>query len=331
MLLQASQQQVTFLAAAAFHIKTKAKELAVDWSLLLLPLPWVGLHLTGLADDDFHLTLILWLCYVASFLLAVTCITTLFCRHEPLLLGGLHFKIVALAHGAHFPLHKLCILEEDFASSHKAWVSGLLGRETIFISPTLLNGDAGFTDDEVLAIVAHELAHWKLGHGTRKFVGVQGMGELCYSVCTIPVIVTAQHYALFQLNLLLMLAMFSWLFHEPALCGAFGFVGEQPFIIWLVIFQMYIFSTYSTVFRSVWMTLSQSKELQADLLSATLVEPQHLASALVKLSLRDLSFLPFDWSLSSCHLSHPTLLVRLQALDDYQRSHDYQHSHDISQ
>lgn len=148
----------------------------------------------------------------------------------------------------------------------------------------------GCNNAEILAVLGHELGHWKLNHVTKNIV-------------------------ISELNILFMFLVFNLLFKFQPLYEAFGFYDSQPIFIGLYIVTSYIFSPYNAVLSFLTTLLSRRFEFQADKFAQQLGHATNLKSSLIKLNLDNLGFPIYDWLYSSWHHSHPTLLQRLHALD----------------
>lgn len=147
----------------------------------------------------------------------------------------------------------------------------------------------GCNNEEILAVLSHELGHWKLGHIIKNFV-------------------------ITQVNSLLCFAAFAFLIEKSILYEAFGF-NTRPTIIGLIIIFQYVFSPYNEVLSFCVTMLSRIFEFQADAFAKQLRYTASLKTALIKLNKDNLSFPVNDWLYSTWHFSHPPLLERLRALD----------------
>lgn len=148
----------------------------------------------------------------------------------------------------------------------------------------------GCNNEEVLAVLAHELGHWKLSHNLKNLV-------------------------IGQVNTLLSFMVFGLLMNNEHLFIAFGFVDCRPTLIGLVIIFQFIFSPYNELLSFVLTVLSRHFEFEADRFAKNLGFAVKLRSALVKLNKDNLGFPLSDWLYSTWHYSHPPLLERLGALD----------------
>jgi len=149
--------------------------------------------------------------------------------------------------------------------------------------------EKGCTDEEILAILGHELGHWKLNHILK---------NLCIS----------------QVNLFLSFFVFGLLMHQSVLYESFGFHDSQPTLIGLLIIFQFIFSPYNELMGFLMTMLSRKFEFEADAFGKGLGYSRDLQSALMKLHKENLGFPVADKLYSAYHYSHPPLLERLRAL-----------------
>ncbi|KAF3796506.1 CAAX prenyl protease 1-like protein [Nymphaea thermarum] len=115
-------------------------------------------------------------------------IAPLFNKFTPLPDGDLRQRIEQLAASLKFPLKKLFVVDGSTRSSHSnAYMYGFFNNKRIVLYDTLIqqckNGE------EVVAVIAHELGHWKLNHTMYSFVAVQ------------HTVIPLQHLVSFVLNL----------------------------------------------------------------------------------------------------------------------------------
>lgn len=147
----------------------------------------------------------------------------------------------------------------------------------------------GCTDDEILAILGHELGHWKLNH-------------------------IVKNLFISQVNMFLSFFVFGLLINLEVLYRSFGFYDQQPVIIGLLIVFQFIFSPYNELMGFLMTILSRKFEFEADEFAKKLRFTDELKSALIKLHKENLGFPASDPLYSSYHYSHPPLLERLRAL-----------------
>ncbi|OAA56384.1 CaaX prenyl protease [Cordyceps fumosorosea ARSEF 2679] len=232
----------------------------------------------------------LWAFSAAIQLFAITAypvfIQPLFNKLSPLEDGELKDKVNALADKFKFPLSELYVIDGSKRSAHSnAFFYGLPWKKHIVIYDTLLEKSE---TDEVLAILAHELGHWKLGHTTRLF-GIS------------------------QVNLLYIFSLFSVFINNKSLYASFGFHNIHPIVIGFILFSDAL-SPMDTVLQLALNMLSRKFEFEADDFALGLGFKSNLSTALIKLHKQNLSTMDADWVYASYHFSHPHLSERLKAL-----------------
>lgn len=208
-------------------------------------------------------------------------IQPLFNKFTPLEDGSLKKKIDALAVRLEFPLKKLFVVDGSKRSSHSnAYFFGFFNNKRIVIFDTLIEKSS---EEEVVAVLAHELGHWYFNH-----------------ILSNLLIVQSQLFVLFYL--------FSQLVKLPSLFSAFGFT-EQPLVIGFILFQ-FVYSPVDSVLTFFMNWQTRSKEFQADAFAKKLGFSTELKSGLVKLQKDNLSNMNPDYLYSMYHHSHPPLLQR---------------------
>ena len=149
----------------------------------------------------------------------------------------------------------------------------------------------GCSTPEILAVLGHELGHWKLNHVLKNIV-------------------------ISEAHLFCMFAFFGYLYKSSLLYQAFGFAaGETPALIGLMIIMQFVAAPYNAVLDFAMTCLSRRFEFQADAFAVGLGRAEQLKTALIKLNNDNLGFPVFDWLYSAFHHSHPPLLERMEALD----------------
>ncbi|EFY98056.1 peptidase M48/CAAX prenyl protease 1 family protein [Metarhizium robertsii] len=214
-------------------------------------------------------------------------IQPLFNKLSPLEEGELKTKVEGLALSHKFPLQELFVIDGSKRSAHSnAYFYGLPWKKHIVIYDTLIEKTK---TDEIIAILAHELGHWKLGHTTRLF-------------------------GIAQAHLLYVFSLFSVFINNVSLYNAFGFHTTHPIIIGFILFSDAL-SPMDTVIKLLLNILSRKFEFEADDFAKGLGFRSQLASSLIKLHAQNLSTMDADWMYASYHFSHPHLSERLKALD----------------
>jgi STE24 endopeptidase len=94
-------------------------------------------------------------------------ILPLFNKLSPLEEGELKTGVENLAKRLKFPLHELYVIDGSKRSAHSnAYFFGMPWKKHIVIYDTLIEKSE---NQEIVAVLAHELGHWSLGHTTRLF------------------------------------------------------------------------------------------------------------------------------------------------------------------
>merc|ERR1712110_316189 len=255
-------------------------------------------------------------------------IAPLFDKYTPMPEGELKGQIESLAASISFPLYKLYVVEGSKRSSHSnAYFYGFFKFKRIVLFDTLLEEEdkekerlekekeeqegkddtkdaekekkkkMGCSRDEILAVLGHELGHWKLNHVFKNLV-------------------------ISEVHIFFMFALFGYLYHLQPLYTAFGFPNEQPVLIGLMIILQFITAPYNAVLNFAMTALSRRFEFQADEFGKSLGRAEKLCAALIKLNNDNLSYPIYDWLYSSWHHSHPPLLERLAALKGDEKKAD---------
>jgi STE24 endopeptidase len=120
----------------------------------------------------------LWLFSIVVQMFAITIypifILPLFNKLSPLEEGKLKTSVEALARKLKFPLSELYVIDGSKRSAHSnAYFYGLPWKKHIVIYDTLIEKSES---EEVVAVLAHELGHWSLGHTTK----LLGIAQVCH-------------------------------------------------------------------------------------------------------------------------------------------------------
>lgn len=294
-----------------FFIKDQIKSFLVG-QVLSIPIVAAIVYIVQIGGDYFFIWLWAFVGVVSLILITVypVYIAPLFDKFRPLEDGELKTSIEKLAESLHFPLGKLFVVEGSKRSAHSnAYFTGLFGAKRIVLFDTLLLNkgladDSTLADDEkgkgcenkeVLAVLAHELGHWKLGHVRKNII-------------------------IMQVQMFLIFIAFSQLFKYSPLYQAVGFPENvQPILIGFLVIVMYVLAPYNTLISFGMTILSRRFEYQADDFANGLGYSKDLGKALVKLHIDNLGFPIYDWMYSAWNHSHPTLLQRLERLKATQK------------
>jgi STE24 endopeptidase len=217
-----------------------------------------------------------------------TLIVPLFNKLVPLEENDLKSAILGYSRKVNFPLDNIFVIDGSKRSTKSnAYFSGLGRKKKIVLFDTLINNH---TIEELVAVLAHEVGHYKKKH-----------------------IIQSYLTSVFQTGIILYIM--SLLIFNPALSLAFG--GEQ-FAIHLNLIAFFIlFSPISTVTGILLNIISRKNEYQADAYAAETYRANPLQEALKKLSSSNLvNLTPHRWYVF-VNYSHPPLLSRLKALDQF--------------
>ncbi len=215
-------------------------------------------------------------------------IVPLFNKQTPLEEGELRNSIQAFAAKVGFKLDDIFVIDGSKRSTKaNAYFTGFGRKKRIVLYDTLMND---MEPDEVVGVLAHEIGHYKKKHV------IQGI--------LISLVQTG-----------IVFFIFSLLIDSPALSRALG-VEEPNFHIGLIAFGI-LYSPVSFILGIFMNMLSRLNEYQADGFAAVQYKPEPLATALKKLSVKNLSNLTPHPAFVFFNYSHPPLLKRLAYLNSF--------------
>ena len=218
-------------------------------------------------------------------------IAPLFNKYEELPDGKLRSAIYELAGRCEFPLKQLFTIDGSKRSSHSnAFMYGFGKSKMIVLFDTLLTQ---VNEDEVLAILAHEIGHWRLYHTVQAFI-----------------ISNMYTFALFS--------SFTYMQSNASLFSAFGLklTGESPapVLLGLLLFTQTYWAPVDKLLQFLLNMNSRRNEFQADQYSKDLGMGKELASGLIKISIENFNNLVPDPWYSAWHFSHPPVVERCRAM-----------------
>jgi STE24 endopeptidase len=231
-----------------------------------------------------------WICTAALSVVLVyiapTVILPLFFKLSPVPEGPLRAQVTEFSLRQRFPIRELLVIDGSRRSSKaNAFFTGFGSNKRIALYDTLISSH---TVPELLAVLAHEIGHYKRHHIVR-------------------------HLIIGQLNLFLLFLGASFCISSPELFATFG-VLTRSYYVGLVLYLVLIrpLSVLVGVVVNYW---SRRDEFEADRFAAeTLGDPNPLIQALKRLSRDSLSNLSPHPLLVSLHFTHPPVLARIQAL-----------------
>jgi STE24 endopeptidase len=271
----------------ALWITDKLKGVALGLAIGF-PLVWLLLALVGLAGGTWWIWG--WAAMIVFQLLMMVLypkfILPLFNKLTPLPEGELRERLMSLADRTEFSASTIEVIDGSKRSGHSnAFFTGFGRFRRIVLFDTLI---AQLERDELEAVLAHEIGHYKRGHIPRSI-------------------------ALGAVVLLGGFAALAWLANSAEVLGALGFeVGDMAPAFLLFALLGGLASHWLTPIANL---LSRKHEYEADAFAANATGgADAMIGALRKLSQKNLSNLtPHPW-FSFFHYSHPTLFERERAL-----------------
>lgn len=203
--------------------------------------------------------------------------------------GELKEKIYTLAEKIEFNAGEISIMDASKRSSHgNAYFTGVFGKKKIVLFDTLIKS---MNPSEIIAVLAHELGHFKLNHIRWSLVRaffITGLTFYLLSIC-LPI---EEFYT------------------------AFYFGGKSSYGA-LMVFSI-LFGPIGFLFQPISNFLSQKNEFEADDFALSNIEnKKELGNALLKLR-ENSQVMPISHPLfAKVYLSHPPLMERLKAMKFY--------------
>ncbi|MEM9391921.1 MAG: M48 family metallopeptidase [Bacteroidota bacterium] len=215
-----------------------------------------------------------------------TLILPLFNKLTPLEDGDLKHAIEAYSKSVSFPLTNIFVIDGSKRSKKaNAFFSGIGKKKKIVLYDTLINNH---TIEELVAVLAHEVGHFKKKHIVQGFI---------ISIAQIGLMLFVMSLLIFNENLSLALG------------------AEQLAIHVNLIAFTILYSPISKVFGILGNVISRKNEFEADDYAATTYNSAPLKQALKKLSVDNLSNLYPHPAYVFFNYSHPPLLKRLKAMN----------------
>ena len=287
-------------AQFGFNRTTPAKfasDLVKQWVLGLvlgLPIIWVVVSIMNAYIDDLWwlYTWVVWMGFQLILMWAYPkWIAPLFNKFTPLEDGEMKQRIEALLERTGFESNGVFVMDGSSRSGHgNAYFTGFGKNKRIVFFDTLLDK---LSPDEVEAVLAHELGHFKHGHIKKRLVEA-------------------------SLMTLAALALLGWLVQQPIFYSGLGMTTESPAIALLLFMTvvpiLFFFIGPLSAIKS------RKHEFEADAFAAQHVGSQHLISALLKLYRDNASTLTPDPSYSAYHDSHPPAKIRIDHLKALQKT-----------
>jgi len=217
-----------------------------------------------------------------------TYIAPLFNKFSPLQDETLKLRIEALLIKCGFKSQGLFVMDGSTRSSHgNAYFTGFGASKRVVFFDTLLDR---LNADEIEAVLAHELGHFKHHHVIKRI-------------------------ALVFLMSFVGLALLGWLINQAWFYSGLGVAGVSNYmalILFLLVSPVFLF-----LLRPLMASYSRKNEFEADSYAAKNADAKHLVEALVKLYRDNASTLTPDPLHSAFYDSHPPASIRISKLAAY--------------
>ncbi|NOR41789.1 MAG: M48 family metalloprotease [Gammaproteobacteria bacterium] len=286
----------TFVIEEKFGFnKTTAKTFIIDMIkgsalglVIGVPLLYIILWLMEQAGEQWWLYT--WLVISGFSLLMMwiypTWIAPIFNKFEPLEEGETLNRITSLLERCGFNSNGIFVIDGSKRSSHgNAYFSGFGRNKRIVFFDTLLEM---LSDDELEAVLAHELGHFKKKHI------IKGMFiSFATTLCA--------------------LAVLAWLMKAEWFYTSLGITQPSTYMA-LLLFTL-IMPVFTFAFQPLFSIFSRKNEFEADAFAAEQTDAKHLIHALVGLYRENANTLTPDPWYSAFYDSHPPAPVRIAHLN----------------
>ena len=256
-----------------------------------LGLPLVALVLWLMARAGSLWWLYAWIAWVAFQVLVLalypTVIAPIFNKFSPLAEGGVRERVERLLARCGFRAKGLYVMDGSKRSAHgNAYFTGFGAARRIVFFDTLLSRLA---PDEIEAVLAHELGHFKLKHVIKRTAWLAAAS-------------------------LVLLALLGWLVGEPWFYAGLGVPGPAPRYGAALVLFMLALPVFTFVFSPFAAMYSRRHEFEADQYAAQHASAPALVAALIKLYEDNATTLTPDPLHSAFYDSHPPASARIARL-----------------
>ena len=273
-------------------IKTFTSDLIKELILTLalgMPLIYAILYLMNMSAIGDYWWIYVWailsLFTIIMMWIYPTFIAPIFNKFKPLENNSLRNRIDSLLERTGFGSDGIFIMDGSKRSSHgNAYFTGIGRNKRIVFFDTLLKG---MEDEEIEAILAHELGHFHHKHVRQR-------------------IVSSFIFTLASLALLGYLIKQGWFFHGLGISEPSSHTALVLFSLTLPVFSFFITPISNLI--------SRKHEFQADAFAASHTDANDLISSLTKLYRENSSTLSPDKYYSAFHDSHPSAILRIARL-----------------
>ncbi len=252
-----------------------------------IPLAWVVLWLMQQSGSLWWLYVwLVWMAFIFFMMWAYPAfISPLFNKFQPLEDQALKQRIETLMQKTGFSSNGIFVMDGSRRSGHgNAYFTGLGTNKRIVFYDTLIES---LSPEEIEAVLAHELGHFKHGHIKKRLLSTAAM-------------------SLAALALLGWLSTQQWFFHGLGIESPSTHTALMLFILVMPVFTFFIGPIMSRV--------SRKHEFEADDFAAQHADAEDLITALVKMYEENAATLTPDHLYSAFHDSHPPAPVRVAHL-----------------
>jgi len=227
-----------------------------------------------------------WMAFALVQVLAYpTLIAPLFNKFSPLTDESLRQRVDGLAKATGFAIKDIFVMDGSRRSAHgNAYMTGFGASKRIVFFDTLLSALQG---DEVIAVLAHELGHYKLAHIQKKLAAAAVMSLAGW-------------------------ALLGWLSANDWFYAGLG-VSQASNYLALLLFMM-IGPVFAVFLRPLLSNLSRRHEFEADDYARDVSDAAALARGLVKLYRDNANSLTPDPVYSAFYHTHPPPALRIRNL-----------------
>jgi STE24 endopeptidase len=256
---------------------------------LVIGVPFIALVLWLMASAGEFWWVSVWAVLMGFSLLMIwvypTFIAPLFNKFQPLDNEELKQRIEALLQGNGFTSQGIFVMDGSKRSGHgNAYFTGFGSNKRIVFFDTLLKG---LNADEVIAVLAHEVGHFKCKHLQKRMI-------------------------LMSILSLAGLAFLGWLMQQGWFYSGLGVSAPSTYMA-LLLFTLAL-PVFTFLLQPIMAWFSRKHEFEADDFAAEQANPLTLIQALVKLYKENASTLTPDPLYSAFYDSHPPAPVRIAHL-----------------
>ncbi len=217
-----------------------------------------------------------------------TVIAPLFNKFTPMEEGALEERIQTLLERCGFHSEGIFIMDGSKRSGHgNAYFTGLGNNKRIVFYDTLVNS---LEDEELEAVLAHELGHFKCKHVIKMLVASSVISFISF-------------------------AILGWLINEPWFYTGLGVAIEQKSNAAALMLFMLVSPVFSAFMQPISAYFQRKFEFEADSFAAEHAQASKLISGLVKLYKENANTLTPDPLYSAFHYSHPPAAIRIAHLE----------------